>query len=192
MFLSNGEREADLIIEKEDLKRTIWSLVRVACCLIIIYAVFVGGIMAVRHIDSRLDAMERRIGELRTETERVRKETIELKGELERVRQGQEEFYTLFSEATFDSTAYTLACGNGDGFTATMTRPIAVDPRVIPLGSKVWINGEGPYIAEDTGGVIRGHIVDIYVGDDPGARSRALRWGRRKVEVVWLEKGATV
>ena len=58
------------------------------------------------------------------------------------------------------------------GRPATVGRTIAVDPRVIPLGSKVIINGN-VYIAEDTGGAIKGNKIDIYVSD----HSTALRLG---------------
>lgn len=59
--------------------------------------------------------------------------------------------------------------GSWGANTATGTVPmpgrtIAVDPSVIPLGSKVEINGH-VYIAEDTGGAIRGNKIDIYVSD---------------------------
>ena len=62
-------------------------------------------------------------------------------------------------------------------------RTIAVDPRQIPYGSRVYINGTGPYIAEDTGGAIRGRRLDIYFGDGAEAYREAIEWGRREVEV---------
>ena len=89
---------------------------------------------------------------------------------------------------TYIATAYILSDGNGDGVTATGTVPsrgrtIAVDPRQIPYGSQVYINGTGPYIAEDTGGAIRGKRLDIYFGDGAEAYGEAIEWGRREVEV---------
>lgn len=91
---------------------------------------------------------------------------------------------------TCEATAY---CYTGNR-TATMTWPtegrtIAVDPEVIPLGSKVNVRCEsrpeanGVYTAEDTGGVIKGNIIDIYMND----RSQAIQWGRRDVEITVLE-----
>ncbi|GAA3326735.1 hypothetical protein GCM10020331_063860 [Ectobacillus funiculus] len=38
---------------------------------------------------------------------------------------------------------------------------IAVDPKVIPLGSKVWVEGYGEAIAGDTGGAIKGNRIDV-------------------------------
>ena len=61
-------------------------------------------------------------------------------------------------------------CGKwAGGPTATGVMPkadwtIAVDPSVIPLGSKVQINGH-TYCAEDTGSAIKGNKIDIYVED---------------------------
>lgn len=61
-----------------------------------------------------------------------------------------------------------LCCGSwANGPTASGTYPtggrtIAVDPSVIPLGTRVIINGQ-VYVAEDTGGMIKGNKIDIYV-----------------------------
>lgn len=52
-------------------------------------------------------------------------------------------------------------------------RTIAVDPRVIPLGSEVYIEGYGTFIAEDTGGAIKGNKIDIAVG----SHSEAMQGG---------------
>ena len=79
---------------------------------------------------------------------------------------------------TFEATAYT-----GGGRTASGTRArvgeIAVDPRVIPLGTTVYVEGFGVRVAEDTGGAIKGHIIDIYMSSGSECR----RWGRRNVTV---------
>ena len=40
---------------------------------------------------------------------------------------------------------------------------IAVDPNVIPLGSKVYVEGYGEAIAADTGGAIKGNKIDVHV-----------------------------
>ncbi|MDZ7541763.1 hypothetical protein GNF83_10960 [Clostridium perfringens] len=54
---------------------------------------------------------------------------------------------------------------------------IAVDPSVIPLGSKVYIPGYGYAIASDTGGVIKGNIIDLYMN----SHDECISWGRRQV-----------
>ena len=56
---------------------------------------------------------------------------------------------------------------------------IAVDPSVIPLGSKVYIPGYGYAIASDTGGAIKGNIIDLFMNSEQAC----LNWGRRPVTV---------
>ena len=90
------------------------------------------------------------------------------------------------SLGTFNATAYcgcASCCGSAGGHTASGTTPkagrtIATDPSVIPLGSKVMIDGH-EYIAEDTGGAIGGKRIDIFFS----SHSEALQFGRRSVEV---------
>lgn len=82
------------------------------------------------------------------------------------------------------ATAYT-----GNGFTATGLKPvrdpnglstIAVDPSVIPLGSKVHVEGYGYAIASDTGGAIKGNKIDLYMN----SVAECLSFGRRTVTVT--------
>ena len=53
-----------------------------------------------------------------------------------------------------------------NGRCATAGRTVAVDPSVIPLGSELLIEGLGVRKAEDTGGWIRGHHIDVYYGEE--------------------------
>ncbi|PEY42161.1 cell wall-binding protein [Bacillus cereus] len=59
---------------------------------------------------------------------------------------------------------------------------IAVDPRVIPLGSTVYVEGYGKAIAGDTGGDIKGHRIDVLMPD----KASSSAWGRRTVKVTIL------
>lgn len=86
-------------------------------------------------------------------------------------------------ELSMTATAYT-----GGTLTAMGLKPvrnpngmstIAVDPSVIPLGSKVYIPGYGYAIASDTGGAIKGNIIDLYMNSESACTS----WGRRPVTV---------
>ena len=57
---------------------------------------------------------------------------------------------------------------------------IAVDPTVIPMGSKVYVEGYGYAVAADTGGAIKGNKIDIYFDSEGECNS----WGRRQVQVI--------
>jgi resuscitation-promoting factor RpfB len=84
------------------------------------------------------------------------------------------------------ATAYTSGCSGCSGYTALGARAghgiVAVDPRVIPLGTRLYIPGYGPAIAGDTGGAIHGNRIDL--GFDSYAD--AMRFGRRVVQVFVL------
>jgi len=60
---------------------------------------------------------------------------------------------------------------------------IAVDPRVIPLGTHVYVPGYGYAVAADTGGAIKGHRIDLCF--DTG--EEAVQWGRRHVTIIILD-----
>ncbi len=85
--------------------------------------------------------------------------------------------------ANMKATAYTHT-GNQ---TATGTWPkvgtIAVDPRVIPLGTRVYVVGYGYAVAEDTGGAIKGNIIDLFMETE----NQCINWGRRNVTVYILK-----
>lgn len=49
-------------------------------------------------------------------------------------------------------------------------RTIAVDKRVIPLGTHVYIDGLGEFIAEDTGSAVKGNHIDVYMGSHTAAK----------------------
>src|SRR5699024_6243659 len=89
---------------------------------------------------------------------------------------------------TMQATAYTAKCDTGcTGITATgqnlnanpNKKVIAVDPSVIPLGSRVYVEGYGEAIAGDTGGDINGNRIDLHIPDKGSANS----FGRKNVTV---------
>ena len=85
------------------------------------------------------------------------------------------------------ATAYTADCAGCDGMTAIGRRAgygiVAVDPRVIPLGTRLYIPGYGFAVAGDTGGAIVGHRIDL--GFD--SLRDAMLFGRRAIEVYRLK-----
>ena len=87
---------------------------------------------------------------------------------------------------TMEATAYLPTDGGGDGITATGIPArhgvVAVDPNVIPLGTRVYIPGYGEAIAADTGGDIVGNRIDVVL-EDYGS---AMQFGRRTVDVYIL------
>jgi 3D (Asp-Asp-Asp) domain-containing protein len=92
---------------------------------------------------------------------------------------------------TLESTAYTPDAGRKNPTFITKTgRPaafgvVAVDPKVIPLNTLVFVEGYGFAIAADTGGAIKGKKIDVCIE----SYKEAIKWGRRDVRVhVFHEK----
>ncbi|MDZ5711285.1 3D domain-containing protein [Jeotgalibacillus haloalkalitolerans] len=94
-------------------------------------------------------------------------------------------------EMTVTATAYTAYCAGCSGVTATgidlRSNPdqkvIAVDPNVIPLGSRVWVEGYGEAIAGDTGGAIKGNKIDLFIP----SQQDALNYGVQTVDIKILD-----
>ncbi|EIT84197.1 hypothetical protein A374_16778 [Fictibacillus macauensis ZFHKF-1] len=94
-------------------------------------------------------------------------------------------------ELLVTSTAYSESCAGCTGRTSTgidlranpNMKVIAVDPSVIPLGSKVYVEGYGYAIAGDTGGAIKGNRIDVFFSSE----SRCSDWGRRQVRVKIID-----
>lgn len=89
------------------------------------------------------------------------------------------------------ATAYTAYCNGCSGITSTGInlknnpdlKVIAVDPSVIPIGSKVWVEGYGHAIAGDTGGAIKGNKIDLHF---PTTES-AYKFGRKQVKIKIID-----
>jgi len=93
-------------------------------------------------------------------------------------------------ELSVRATGYTASCEGCSGITKTgidlKANPdamvIAVDPSVIPLGSKVYVEGYGYATAADTGGAIKGNKVDLFFADEEDA----INWGVKQVNLKVL------
>jgi 3D (Asp-Asp-Asp) domain-containing protein/LysM repeat protein len=92
---------------------------------------------------------------------------------------------------TVKATAYTANCAGCSGITRTGVdlnanpdaKVIAVDPNVIPLGTKVYVEGYGYATAQDTGGAIKGNKIDVFIPQ----KEDAIDWGVRSVKVTILD-----
>lgn len=151
----------------------------------------------------------KRVAAEKAELEAKRVEEAEKQAEAARVAKAEEASKEQASPVTqsvsttsshnviqVESTAYTNdAADNGtyNGRVLTATghdvtdsilyngmRIIAVDPSVIPLGTVVHLEGIGDAIALDTGGRIKGNIVDLLVD----TKEEAIQWGRRHIQVT--------
>lgn len=98
---------------------------------------------------------------------------------------------TVIKEVDVKATAYTAYCDGCIGITKTGVdlranpdeKVIAVDPAVIPLGSKVYVEGFGYATAEDTGSAIKGNRIDIFIP----SREEALEYGVKSITVQVIE-----
>lgn len=93
---------------------------------------------------------------------------------------------------TMEATGYGADCTGCSGITATgidikanpNAKVVSVDPNVIPLGTKIWVEGYGEAVAGDTGGAIKGNRIDVLL---PSEAYAAQNWGRRTVKVKILD-----
>ena len=84
------------------------------------------------------------------------------------------------SQLTVEATGYALTGTTAVGL-QTQHGIIAVDPRVIPLGTKMSVPGYGDGVAADTGSAVKGAIIDLWF---PTVQE-ALNWGRRTVTITF-------
>ena len=87
------------------------------------------------------------------------------------------------------ASAYTGSPAEGGDMTYLGTKcregyTIAVDPKVIPLGTKVYIPQFGKvFVAEDTGSAIKGKKIDIFMN----SYKEAIKWGIREIDIIVLD-----
>jgi 3D (Asp-Asp-Asp) domain-containing protein/LysM repeat protein len=121
-------------------------------------------------------------------------ERVETKAAIQPNEQSKEAEKTVVEAGdtiSVEATAYTVESAGGNGITTIGidlnknpdAKVISVDPNVIPLGTKVYVEGYGHAIAGDTGSAIKGNKIDVYLPTE----EEALNWGRRTVNVTILE-----
>ncbi len=112
--------------------------------------------------------------------------SISKNGKFVRVKVNGQVGYVRINRMDFtsgDLGNFKLTFYGGDTITASGKTPqlnhtIAVDPRVISLGSKVYIEGYGTYYAEDTGGAIKNNIIDIFVTSEAEANAKGIDYAK--------------
>jgi 3D (Asp-Asp-Asp) domain-containing protein len=78
-----------------------------------------------------------------------------------------------------DAVAYHLSGHTASGLPVGVG-VIAVDPSVIPLGTRVFVPGYGPAVAADVGSAVKGNIIDLWMP----STAQAQAWGRRTVTIT--------
>ncbi|WP_300349463.1 3D domain-containing protein [Clostridium sp.] len=122
--------------------------------------------------------------------EPVNKEVVKGTNKTQTLSRGGESI-NFKKKLSVKSTAYTHESGSKEEYTASgvhvLRNPrgystIAVDPNVIPLGSKVYVEGYGYAIAADTGGAIKGNKIDLYFNTE----AEVSNWGVRNLDIYIL------
>jgi 3D (Asp-Asp-Asp) domain-containing protein len=78
-----------------------------------------------------------------------------------------------------DAVAYSLPGSTALGV-PTRKGVVAVDPKLIPLGTKLHVPGYGPGLAADVGYAIKGKVIDVWFP----SMAKARQWGRRTVTIT--------
>jgi len=147
-------------------------------------------------LEEEKEKLEKDIAENRVLLEKLDGEEKEVQDLLDEIKKRiaavQPEGLTLVGEWEMTATAY-YAFGkggndiNGNGITATGLRArkgiVAVDPRIIPLGTRLYIPGYGEALAADTGGWIKNYRVDLCFE----TLEECYGYGRRKIRVYLIE-----
>ncbi|MEH7743448.1 LysM peptidoglycan-binding domain-containing protein [Neobacillus drentensis] len=113
----------------------------------------------------------------KTVKQTVHKEAVQVPKESEPKVEAASTKTDSSKQITVRATAYTASCEGCSGTTATGInlkanpdkKVIAVDPSVIPLGSKVYVEGYGEAVAGDTGGAIKGNRIDVFIPSEEDA-----------------------
>lgn len=143
---------------------------------------------AVSQLKGEIHAKEEAERRAKEKAEREAKEKAE-----QEAREAQEQAEREAAQQTLvmESTAYSSDPADSlGGGTVTATgqnllenpMAVAVDPTVIPLGTRLYVEGYGEAIASDTGGAIKGNIIDVHFS----TYDQCIQWGRRQVTVTIL------
>lgn len=152
----------------------------------------------IREKDEELDALKQQAEAARREAEAYKEEVSRRAARAMRMTVTEYDLSVASCGKEIGHPAYGLTSSGMSlaGHTLESARAIAVDPSVIPLGSKVRIKFDdasvqhldGIYTAVDTGGAIQGSRIDLFFGDFQSYHPapEALQFGRREAEVILL------
>jgi len=138
-----------------------------------------------------LDVESKQIQDLKQSLDKTKKEQLEIQNQIVKLKEKQVQLEKKLQKETsrsFDRNSYKLTCKltaySGGQLTKIGTNArtgiVAVDPNVIPLRSKIHIEGMGYFTSEDTGGNVKGNWVDVFMN----SRSEALEFGVKNREVT--------
>lgn len=191
-------------------KESIPLILFMACiCLLVAYPILVSNKKIIA-LQEKIVEQEIEISTLERKIERLEKERIEERQTIASRGSNIEKNLGIFTATTYDLTV--MSCGRtrdhkyfgltANGFSLVghdreSAMSIATDPKVIPTGSRVrlefledeWKHWNGVYTARDTGGAIKGKIIDIFYKDTGDTHTDPEVWnfGRRKVKVTLLD-----
>ena len=182
------ERIRDRRKERRGLAHELRAYITIAKIIVITCMLLMG-----LHVINQLDAiMTQQAHIIKTQTDAM-DQLMWIRQDIDELKNNEAEIEPLeqISLGEFTITHYcacSRCCGKSDGVTATGTqatagRTIAVDPKVIPLGTEVIIDGQS-YIAEDTGRAIKGNKIDIFCE----SHEEAINRGRITREVFVKEE----
>lgn len=184
--------------QRTPLRGKIWSIL-----IIFLFLITLSAAICLKSEGDNLktinDSLNITLQEKDTVIESLKTENSNLVDQISQLQKENEQRTTIQNQSTatnstnlgqFKITAYcncSKCCGKwaggptASGTTPTAGRTIAVDPKVIPLGTKVIIDGH-TYIAEDTGSAIKGKKIDMYFA----SHSEAMAWGvkHKNVSIV--------
>lgn len=129
--------------------------------------------------------VENALTETTVSQETTEQTTVEETTKIELTTVKFEDITDLTELGTFKLTAYCVCekcCGKSDGITssgvkATPYKTVAVDRSVIPLGTELYINGDY-FVAQDTGGVVKGNVIDVCVSSHEEAENFGVHYAK--------------
>ncbi|GAB6179082.1 hypothetical protein JCM14036_04010 [Desulfotomaculum defluvii] len=149
----------------------------------------------VKEVKGGKEGLQREVWSIRYENGVEVSRTCEVREELEKPVNSIVQYGTLstvsrggqnlrFSRAlTMLATGYSYTGNNTASGIPPCSGVAAVDPAVIPLGTRLYVEGYGKVTALDTGGNIKGNRIDLFYETD----TEALAWGKRHTRVYVLE-----